>query len=86
MPKLIRKKIMIKLKVVLDKPFPVNEIGPDIKNEQEYELKEEYTCNCKEVHYNIGLPLKVNYVECYKCRERLPDTTHWCHSSRFTKV
>ncbi len=67
-----------------DKPFPINEIGPDIKVNEEYNLEEEHTCSCGEKHYNIGLPLKVNFVECYKCRERLPLTTHWCNSSRFT--
>lgn len=66
-----------------DKPFPVNEIGPPVQLNKEYELQEVHKCSCGQEHYNVGLPLEINYVECYKCRERLPDTTHWCHSSRF---
>lgn len=65
------------------KPFPVNEIGPQLVLDKEYTLEEVYKCECGEEHYNVGLPLEINYVECYKCRERLPDHTHWCHSSRF---
>lgn len=65
------------------KPFPVNTIAPDLEIGKEYILKQDYTCECGEIHYNVGLPLEVNYVECYKCREQLPLTTHWCHSSRF---
>lgn len=66
------------------KPFPVNEIGPSLELNKEYNLLKVIKCGCGEEHYNIGLPLEVNYIECYKCRERLPDTTHWCNSSRFT--
>lgn len=69
------------------KPFPVNNIAPPLTEGVEYELLEVHTCSCGEEHYNVGLPMKiVNYVECYKCRERLPDTTHWAHSSRFKKI
>lgn len=66
-----------------DKKFPVNEIGPKVKEGNSYKLIESMKCSCGEEHYNIGLPLEVNYVECYKCREKLPLTNHWCHSSRF---
>lgn len=68
-----------------NKPFPINEIGPELELDKEYPLKEIFKCHCGEEHYNVGLPLNINYVECYKCRERLPFTIHWCHSSRFEK-
>lgn len=66
-----------------DKPFPVNEIGPNLVLDKEYALNSIEICKCGEQHYNVGLPLEISYVECYKCRERLPDITHWCNSSRF---
>jgi len=66
-----------------DKPFPVNEIGPELKLDTTYTLKEIIICGCGQKHYNVGLPLLIGYVECYKCRERLPLTTHWCNSTRF---
>ena len=62
-----------------------NEIGPELTLDKEYELQEVHTCGCGQEHFNVGLKMDVNYVECYKCRERLPDNTHWCHSSRFEK-
>lgn len=76
----------MKLKVINDKPMPGNEISPDIKNGEEYELIAKFKCNCSENHYDIGLKNDVNYVECYKCRETLPPDIRWCHSSRFVEV
>lgn len=69
------------------KPFPINEIGPQLVLEKEYPLLAKFKCGCGEIHYDIGLQNDVNWVECYKCRERLPSLIRWCHSSRFkTKV
>jgi len=67
-----------------DKPFPINEYGPPLTEGNEYSLIEIFTCGCGEQHYNVGLELHLNYVQCYKCREDLPKTNHWCHSSRFS--
>lgn len=75
--------IILSGECVNDKPFPVNEIGPKLELGAIYKIAEIFKCKCGEQHCNIGLELEINYVECYKCRERLPDTTHWCHSSRF---
>lgn len=63
--------------------FPINEIGPKLVLGKEYVLESKFKCGCGEDHYDVGLPLEINYVECYKCRERLPENIHWCHSSRF---
>ena len=71
------------LKVINDKPFPVNDKGPKIKIDETYVLLQIHTCNCGEQHFHIGLAMELNYVQCYKCREDLPLTNHWCHSSRF---
>ncbi len=65
------------------KPFPVNSTSPPLGINKEYQLKEIFKCSCGEEHFNVGLKREVNYVECYKCRETLPPTNHWCHSSRF---
>lgn len=75
----------MKIIVINDKPMPGNDIGPDIKNNEEYDLASTYTCKCGEKHYNIDLPMDVNFVECYKCREILPSYIRWCHSSRFVE-
>jgi hypothetical protein len=66
-----------------DQPMPGNSIGPEVKVGTLYDIKDVYVCKCGEKHFNIGLPLKLNFVECYKCRETLSPTNHWCHSSRF---
>ncbi len=76
----------MKVRVINDKPMPGNDIGPDIKIGEEHELGTIYTCKCGEKHYDIYLPLDVNFVECYKCRETLPEYIRWCHSSRFVEV
>lgn len=60
-----------------------NSNGPDVKLGDIYPLKSIHTCSCGKQHYDVGLPLTLNYVTCYDCKEELPDTTHWCHPSRF---
>lgn len=64
-------------------PMPKNDKAPELELNKEYIAKELFQCGCGELHINIGLPLNLNYVECYKCRETLPNTNHWCHYSRF---
>lgn len=76
----------MKITCINIKPFPINEIGPKLELNKEYELLEIIKCGCKQEHYNVGLQLEVNYIECYKCRERLPDSNHWCNSSRFKNI
>lgn len=66
------------------KPFPVNEIGPKLQLNKEYSLETIFICGCGEKHYDVGLENDINFVECYKCREKLPSDIRWCHSSRFT--
>lgn len=81
------------------------ELSPDI----DFNLPGVYTCGCGEEHFNVGIYTNmriketgvldtenkhVNYVTCYKCREKLPfsfaeKATYpiwWAHSSRFEKV
>lgn len=65
------------------KPLPKNTIAPPLKDGQEVLLKEIHTCGCGKEHFNVGLPMEVNFVECHDCRETLPDHTHWAHPSRF---
>lgn len=75
-----------KLKCIKTDPFPANEVAPSLEIEAEYKAKEVFICSCGQEHVNVGLPMNVNYVECYKCREKLPPTNHWCNSSRFEVV
>ena len=70
---------------VNSKPLAGNDIAPPVTEGNEYPLKEIHKCSCGKEHYNVGLPMEVNYVRCYDCTEELPTTNHWCHPSRFTK-
>ncbi len=74
------------LTCVNDKPLEGNDIAPPVKETDKYILKEIHTCKCGKEHFNVGLPLEVNYVRCYDCKEEMPITNHWCHKSRFVKV
>jgi hypothetical protein len=62
-------------------PFTGNTIAPPLEKERSYEIRNEYTCKCGELHYDVGLHTNnhlipgqyvVNFVTCYKCREELP--------------
>lgn len=68
------------------KPLDGNDVAPKLTEGQHYKLIGIHTCQCGRQHYNVGLPLEVNWVKCYECKDELPDGTHWCHTSRFTKV
>lgn len=67
------------------KPLPGNDIGPRVVVGESYDVIKEYTCKCGQIHYDIGIVSKLNYVECYLCRETLPDSKkiHWANSTRF---
>lgn len=70
---------------ISNKPLSGNDIAPQLVEGQEYSIQEIHTCKCGKEHINVGLPMEVNYVRCYDCREELPTTSHWCHPSRFVK-
>lgn len=61
-------------------PLKGNDKAPDLVLGKIYSLRDIVVCGCGEKHYNVGLPMVLNYVECYKCREILSNS---CHSSRF---
>jgi hypothetical protein len=72
--------------------MPGNELAPPLVLGEFKYVFETYTCQCGEVHCNVG-PLQkggsvYNFYTCYKCREVLPlkGTVDWCHSSRFKSV
>jgi hypothetical protein len=71
--------------VVDSKPLPGNEIAPNIKVGDHYDLVQTITCSCGQEHYDIGLKSEYNYIRCYACKKDLPkgDSIHWCHPSRF---
>ena len=66
-------------------PMPGNDKAPDLVLNENYTILKEIICACGEHHYDVGLPLLINYVECFKCRQTLTGDIHWCHSSRFQK-
>lgn len=67
-------------------PLPKNTIAPPLIVGDNYSLKEIYTCSCGKEHFNVGLPMEVNFVECHDCRETLPNNTHWACPSRFKLI
>lgn len=73
------------LRVIHDKILTGNDVGPDIKNGITYVALDTYTCNCGELHIDIGLKSIYNSISCYKCGEELPNGSevHWCHELRF---
>ncbi len=77
------KKVGETIVCVNTEPLKGNDKAPELELNKEYKVKEIFICKCKEEHLNVGLELTLNYVECFKCRETLPDTNHWCHTSRF---
>jgi hypothetical protein len=76
------------VKVVNNHLLEGNTIKPNLVLHAKHEVKDVFVCGCGEVHLDIGLPLEINYVSCYKCREELPlkNNTHWCNSIRFIKA
>ncbi len=66
-----------------DKPLEGNSIAPKVERFLNYTIEDIFECKCGQKHLNVGLELKINYVECYKCRETLPPSNHWCNSIRF---
>lgn len=82
------KERILTLKLICNnsKPLVGNDIAPPLKEGEEYSLIDIHICKCGKQHYNVGLPLNVNWVKCYDCKEELPLTNHWSHPSRFTKL
>ncbi len=71
------------MKCINVKPMSGNTVAPELELNKEYELIDTFICKCGEKHFNVGLPMVLNWVECYKCRQDLPRINHYCHSSRF---
>lgn len=76
------------VRVINDQLLPGNDKKPDIKGGDIEIISQLHVCHCGELHVDIGLSSKLNYITCYKCQEELPGghTHHWCHSSRFELV
>jgi len=60
-----------------------DEIAPDLKEGGKHTVTSLHTCGCGTQHIGVGLPVKVSFITCFGCEEKLPLTTHWCHPSRF---
>jgi len=76
----------MKIKCIFSQKLPGKEVGPDLKQDQEYECKSVHLDSGGNAHIDVGLPLKISYVTSYATGEELPLTTHWCHPNRFTKI
>lgn len=62
-----------------------NENGPNLKLEEEYEIKDIILDSKANQHLDVGLVSSLSWVSSYETGERLPegDKIHWCHPSRF---
>ena len=69
------------------KLLPDNEVGPPLKEGNDYSLKDIHVCECGQAHYDVGLVSEYAYISCYKCKTQLPKgtTIHWCHPDRFNQ-
>lgn len=77
-----------KVKVINNSLLKGNSLKPSLVLNSTHTIEDVFTCKCGEKHLDIGLPLEINYITCYKCREELPlkNNTHWCNSIRFIKL
>ena len=77
----------VSLKCLDVKPLEGNTIAPPLELDKIYDLVETLKCECGQLHYNVGLESKFNYVRCYACERELidsgPGKIHWCHPKRF---
>lgn len=66
-------------------PLSESGIAPPLNVGQKVSLRRSYICECGEIHLDVGLESKHNWISCHKCGEELPegDKTHWAHISRF---
>lgn len=76
----------MKLKCIFSQKLPGKEVCPELKQDEEYECKAVHLDSKGNAHIDVGLPLKINFVNSYATGEELPDTTHWCHPNRFVIV
>jgi hypothetical protein len=65
---------------------PEEILGPDVVVGENYKAGKIHICGCGKQHIDVGLPLKIGFVSCFDCGEKLPSITHWCHPSRFKKA
>lgn len=67
------------------KPFPSNTVAPPLKLGKSYFLNNKYTDIQGNVHFDVGLESKFEFVTSLETGEILPRSfeIHWCHPSRF---
>lgn len=65
-------------------PLKGNMIAPPLTIGTDYPVVNVITCDCGSKHIDVGLKSEYNYITCYECKEKLPNSEiHWCHPSRF---
>lgn len=71
-----------------DKKFPDKEVGPPLKEGQEYIVKEIITTAKGHDHLDVGLKSEYNYISCQEVHVNIPrgDEIHWCYPGRFKAV
>lgn len=71
------------LLVIFDKLLPGKEAGPKLKAGTLVTLKNIHVDSMGFEHYDVGLPLTIEYVTSMHTGETLPKTCHWCAPHRF---
>ena len=66
-------------------PLEGNDIGPPLKEGEEYQLLKKCYDSEGNEHYDVGIVSTVNYVRSHETGEELKDGDKiwWCHPSRF---
>lgn len=76
------------VRVINIKPLSDSGVVPPLVLGEEKKIEAVTGCGCGEVHLDLGLKSRYNYITCYKCGDDLPfgDRIHWTHSSRVEPV
>lgn len=80
------------LKCINVNPLEGNDVAPPLTLESEYHPVHVHQCPepCNQVHFDVGLISKHNFVRCHNCQKVLPNSQiggqHWCHPTRFEKI
>jgi hypothetical protein len=76
------------MKCINISPLEGNTIAPPLTLGGEYTIVKYYECKCGQLHYDVGLKSKYNWISCYNCKKEIPqgDLIHWTHPSRFVSV
>lgn len=76
------------VRVINIAPLSDSGIVPPLSLGEERKIEAFTSCGCGEIHLDLGLKSKYNYIKCYKCGDELQlgYKIHWAHSSRVEPI